>query len=53
MQDVIQDYSKAIEAHIKAVQNEAQARIESEKTRHLVLMAKDAMRAKELELMEL
>lgn len=53
MKQEIEDYTLAIEEHIEATQAEYKAKLRLQKTRYKVLQAKQAMRAKEWELMEL
>jgi hypothetical protein len=51
MEKEIDEYTKAVKAHITAVQKETQSKLEVKKTRTALLLAKDSLRAREMELL--
>ncbi len=53
MQKEIKEYTDAIEAHIAATRAELRSRVLVQKTRRRVLEAKQAMRVREMDLLEI
>jgi hypothetical protein len=52
MQQVIDNYSKALQAHLEAQRVEGIAKDKLRKTRHALLVAKEELRAIEAEILE-
>lgn len=48
----LKDYENAVQAHIKAKQNESASKLEVSRTRSQVRIAREALRSKEQEIME-